>query len=97
MKSPLITDGNDGITLGFSKSCWKNKLNCSLSGGYLFSKRNEDKGTILTSSFQGRYTFWGKHQFRVSAFYTGNTPSSPTPDYPNYSESRAEIGYGFSF
>lgn len=97
MKSPVLSDGNDGVTLGGSKSWWKNKLVFSLSGGYLLGKRNGEKGTILTGSLQGRYNFYGRHQLRITGFYTGNTPDHPTTVYPKYSESRGEISYGLSF
>jgi hypothetical protein len=97
MKSQLLTDGNDGVTLGLSKSWWNNRLTLSLSGGWLLSKRNGEKGRVLTGSFQSRYNFYGRHMLQITAFYTDNTPDKPTPAYPKYSESRAEIGYGFSF
>jgi hypothetical protein len=97
MKSQILTDGNDGVTLGLSKSLLKNKLNLSASGGWLFSKRNEEKGKVITGSFQSRYNFIGRHMLRITAYYTGSRPDHPTPLYPDYSETRAEVGYGFSF
>ena len=97
MKSQILTDGNDGVTLGLSKSLLKNKLNLSASGGWLFSKRNEEKGRVITGSFQCRYNFIGRHMLRITAYYTGSRPDHPTPLYPDYSETRAEVGYGFSF
>jgi hypothetical protein len=91
-----LKDGNDGVTLGLSKNWLKNKLNVSASGGWLLSKRNDEKGRILTGALQSRYRFFNRHQFRVTAYYTDSRPDSPTPTYPAYSEIRAEIGYGFS-
>jgi hypothetical protein len=97
LKSTSLTDENNGITLGLSKTALKNKLNISLSGGYLFNKRNDENGKIITGSLQCRYNFYGRHQLRVTGYYTGSRPDNPTPAYPNYTETRAEIGYGFSF
>lgn len=97
MKSQLLTDGNMGITLGLTKGLLKNKLNLSATGGYLFGKRNDEKSTILTSTLQGRYNFYGRHALRLNAYYLGNTPKSPSASFPKYTETRAEIGYGYSF
>lgn len=97
MKSQVLTDGNDGVTLGLAKSWLKNKLNLSASGGWLLSKRNEEKGRIITGNLQCRYNFIGRHVFRAVAYYTDSRPDSPTPVYPAFSELRAELGYGFSF
>ncbi|WP_343306548.1 hypothetical protein AAHN97_05475 [Chitinophaga niabensis] len=97
MKSQVLQDGNMGVTLGGSKSWLKNKLNIYVTGGYLLSKRNEEKGHIINGSMQGRYNIYGPHAFRVSAFYTVNTPDHPSVSYPKFSELRAEAGYGFSF
>jgi len=97
LQSSIITDENNGVTLGISKALLKSKLNFSVSGGYLFNKRNEEKGKILTGSLQCRYLFYGRHQLRVSAYYTGSTPDHPSLIYPKYTETRTEIGYGFSF
>lgn len=96
LKSPSLKDGNDGVTLGLSKNWLKNKLNLSASGGWLLSKRNEEKGRIITGALQSRYRFFHRHQFRVTAYYTDSRPDTPTPIYPAYAELRAEIGYGFS-
>jgi hypothetical protein len=97
MKSISLTDGNDGLTLGLSKSWLKNKLILSASGSYLLSKRNEEKGRIINSSLQCRYNFLNRHQLRVVAYYTDSRPDHPTTAYPQFTETRAEIGYGFSF
>jgi hypothetical protein len=97
LKSPLLTDGNDGVTLGLSKSWLKSRLNLSASGGWLLSKRNDEKGRVITGSLQCRYNFIDRHVFRITAYYTDSRPDHPTPVYPSYSETRAEIGYGFSF
>jgi len=97
LKSSILEDGNDGATLGASKSWLKNKLNLSASGGWLFSKRNDEKGRVITGSLQCRYNFLRGHLFRVTAYYTNSRPDHPTPVYPDYSEMRAEVGYGFSF
>jgi hypothetical protein len=97
MKSPMLTDGNDGVTLGVAKGWLNNRLNLSASGGWLFSKRNDEKGRVLTGNLQCRYNFFGRHLFRVTAYYTDSRPDDPTPVYPAFSEMRAEVGYGFSF
>ena len=97
MKSPVLTDGNDGVTLGVAKGWWNNRLNLSASGGWLFSKRNDEKGRVITGNLQCRYNFIGRHVFRVTAYYTDSRPDDPTPAYPAFSELRAEVGYGFSF
>ena len=97
MKSPSLTDGNQGVTLGLSGSWLKDKLMVSASAGYLWSKRNEEKGTIITSALQGRYNFYGRHVLHIRAFYTRNEPGTASALYPTYSEIRAEAGYGFSF
>ncbi len=97
MKGDQITDGNSGATIGGSKSWSKGKINFSASAGYLFSKRNDEKGKIITGSLQCRYNFFKKHALHLTAFYTGNTPDHPTVDYPKYTEYRVEAGYGFSF
>jgi hypothetical protein len=96
LKSSSLTDGSDGVTLGLAKSWLKNKLNLSASGGWLLSKRNEEKGRIINGSLQCRYNFINRHMLRITAYYTDSRPDSPTPSYPAYSETRAEIGYGFS-
>jgi hypothetical protein len=97
MKSPVLTDQNDGVTMGFSKSWLKNVLVLSASGGWLLSKRDEEKGRIITASMQCRYNFLRGHSLRATAYYTGSRPDNPTPSYPDFSETRAELGYGFSF
>jgi hypothetical protein len=97
MKSAGLTDGNSGLTLGASRSWDKGKLNLSASAGYLFSKRNDEKGRIITASLQGRYRFYKMHGLHLAAYFTGNSPDEPTAFYPKYTEYRAEIGYGFSF
>jgi hypothetical protein len=96
MNSISLTDGNDGITLGLSKSWLKNKLNLSASGGWLLSRRNDEKGRIINGALQCRYNFINRHMLRLTAYYTDSRPNNPTPIYPAYSETRAEIGYGFS-
>jgi hypothetical protein len=96
MESIILTDGNDGVTLGVSKSWLKNKFNLSASGGWLLSKRNEEKGRIINGALQCRYNFINRHMLRLTAYYTDSRPNNPTPTYPAYSETRAEIGYGFS-
>jgi hypothetical protein len=97
MKTNQLTDANMGAILGGSKSWKKGKITFSMSGGYLISKRNEQKGRILTGSLQGRYNIYKKHALHLTAYYTGNTPNQPTAYYPKYSETRIEAGYGFSF
>lgn len=97
VKGMSLVDANMGATLGGSKAWYKGKLNISLSGSYLLSKRNEEKGKILSGSFQGRYNFIRKHSLHVTAYYTANTPDNVTTYYPKYTESRIEIGYGLSF
>jgi hypothetical protein len=96
LKSMALTDENDGVTLGVSKSWLKNKLNVSASSSWLLSKRNDEKGRIINGSLQCRYNFINRHMLRITAYYTDSRPSNPTPTYPAYSETRAEIGYGFS-
>jgi hypothetical protein len=96
LKSRSLTDGSDGVTLGVSKSWLKNKLNLSASSGWLLSKRNEEKGRIINGALQCRYNFINRHMLRITAYYTDSRPNNPTPSYPKYSETRAEIGYGFS-
>ncbi|MEO5681562.1 MAG: hypothetical protein ABIQ88_02915 [Chitinophagaceae bacterium] len=96
LKSPLLKDGNNGVTLGLSKNALKNALTLAASGGWLLSKRNDEKGRIITGSLQCRYQFFRRHQFRVSAYYTDSKPDNPAPAYPHYTETRAEVGYGFS-
>jgi hypothetical protein len=97
LKGATLTDGNMGATIGGSKSWMKGKLNFSLSGGYLLSKRNEEKGKIITGSLQARYNFIGRHALHITAYYTNNSPDNVTPYYPKYTETRVEAGYGFSF
>ena len=96
LKSPVLKDGNNGLTLGFSKAALKNALSVSASAGWLLSKRNEEKGRIITGSLQCRYRLLRQHQIRLSAYYTDSRPDNPSPAYPHYNETRAEIGYGFS-
>ncbi|MBS1598598.1 MAG: hypothetical protein JST75_10275 [Bacteroidetes bacterium] len=97
MKGDQLTDQNMGATVGASKSWKKGKITISASGGYLLSKRNEEKGKIITASLQSRYNFYKKHALHLTAYFTSNTPDQPTSYYPKYSESRVEVGYGFSF
>jgi hypothetical protein len=96
LKSAFLTDGSDGVTFGVSKSWLKNKLNLSVSSGWLASKRNDEKGRIINGSLQCRYNFINRHTLRITAYYTDSRPDNPTPVYPKYTETRAEIGYGFS-
>lgn len=96
LKSSFLADGNDGVTLGLSKSWLKNKLNVSASSGWLISKRNEEKGRIINGALQCRYNFINRHMLRVTVYYMDSRPNNPTPTYPKYTETRAEIGYGFS-
>ena len=96
LKSPLLKDGNNGVTLGLSKSAFANALTVSASGGWLLSKRNDEKGRIITGSLQCRYQFFHRHQLRISASYTDSRPDNPVPAYPHFTETRGEIGYGFS-
>jgi hypothetical protein len=96
LKSAFLTDGSDGVTFGVSKSWLKNKLNLSASSGWLASKRNDEKGRIINGSLQCRYNFINRHMLRITAYYTDSRPNDPTPVYPKYTETRAEIGYGFS-
>jgi hypothetical protein len=96
LKSAFLTDGSDGVTFGVSKSWLKNKLNLSASSGWLASKRNDEKGRIINGSLQCRYNFINRHMLRITAYYTDSRPDNPTPVYPKYTETRAEIGYGFS-
>jgi hypothetical protein len=97
MKSDLITDANHGLTIGGSKAWFRNKLNLSASTGYLLSKRNEEKGKILTGSVQAKYQFYGPHMLKLVGYYTGNRPDMNTAAYPRFTEWRVEAGYGFSF
>jgi hypothetical protein len=97
MKSAGLTDENHGLTGGGSKSWMKGKLNFSVSASYLLGKRNDEQGKIITGSLQGRYRFYKQHAFHLRAYYTGNRPDQAKAEYPEYSESRVEVGYGFSF
>jgi hypothetical protein len=97
MKGPQITDGNMGPTIGGSKSWFNGRLNLSVSGSYLLSKRNEEGGTIITGSLQGRYNFYKRHALHLTAYYTDNQPGTVTDYYPKYTETRVEAGYGVSF
>lgn len=96
LKSPMLKDGNNGVTLGLSKTACKNTMTVSASGGWLLSNRNDEKGRIITGSLQCRYQFFHRHQFRISAYYTDSKPDQPSPAYPHFTETRGEIGYGFS-
>lgn len=97
MKGNGLTDGNMGATLGGSKTWGKGKIVLSANAGYLLSKRNEEKGRILTGSLQLRYKLFKGQALHLMAYYTDNTPDHPTSYYPKYTETRAEAGYGFSF
>jgi hypothetical protein len=97
LSSAVLTDGNDGITLGGSKGWLKNKLNLSANAGYLISKRDEEKGRVLNGNFQCRWAIYGRHALHAGLLYTNSRPDHPNPVYPAYTETRGEIGYGFSF
>ena len=97
MKSDLLRDANQGITIGGAKSWTGNKLNLNASTGFLLSKRNDEKGKVLTGSLQARYQFYGPHSLKVTGYYTGNRPDHPSDSYPKFTEWRTEVGYGFSF
>lgn len=96
LSSSLLKDENNGITLGGTKNWLKDKLTVSASSGWLLSKRNEEKGRIITGSLQARYRVSSRHQLSLISYYTDSRPNKPTPDYPAYSEVRAELGYQFS-
>jgi opacity protein-like surface antigen len=96
MQSALIEDRNRGLTIGGSKSALENRLSVSISMGYLFAERNNEQGTIINGSLQGRYAVHRRHALRLSAYHTGNTPDKPSAAYPKFTETRAEFGYGFT-
>lgn len=96
MESALIGDKNRGLTIGGSKSSSDNRLHVSASASYLLAERNNEKGTIVNLSLQGRYAVHRRHALRLSAYHMGNTPDKPSEAYPKFSETRAEFGYGFT-
>lgn len=93
LQSDLLRDANRGLTLGGSKAWLENKLHLSASLSYLFNQRNNEKGRILTGSLNGRYNFRRAQAFRLSMYYTDNTPQSPSELYPKFFEMRGEVGY----
>ncbi len=99
LKSASLTDNNQGLTLGLSKSLMDNKLNLNLSGGYLLGKRGADKSNIINSSAQISYNVYKNHRLSLNSNYISNNPSgelTPTTQ-KKFSELRAEVAYGFQF
>jgi len=93
----LIRDQNSGITLGGTKSMLSNKLNVSLSSGFLFSNRNGERGKILNESLQARYTIDRHNNFNFMLMFLGNYPDQPSELMRRFNETRIELGYGYNF
>lgn len=93
MQSELLRDMNRGVTVGGSKAWLQNKLQISGNLGYLFNKRNSERGRIQTGALHGRYNLHRMQALRLSIYYTDNTPETPSEIYPKYYEFRGEVGY----
>jgi hypothetical protein len=97
MDAAGTTDNNDGGTFSVTKALFKSALSLSGSAGYFFDKRNDGNSNIVNLSANVTYTFAKRHSFNSLFYYTNNKPKNITALVPGYTETRAELGYQYSF
>jgi hypothetical protein len=97
LEAANIKESNQGLTLGGSKGFLKNKLNANFSAGYILGDRNAEKSTITNSNLQVSYQVSKNHRLSLNGMFLNTKPKSETSSIQKFSETRAEIGYGFNF
>jgi hypothetical protein len=99
LSSATLTDTNNGLTVGLTKSLLQNKLSLSASGGFMLGNRGTDNSNIINSNAQLSYQLYKNHRLSLNSNYLSSSPKGePTAtSQRKYSELRAEIAYGFQF
>jgi hypothetical protein len=95
--APGTTDQNKGGTLGFSKSFFKSAFLVSASTGYFTGNRSGSDDHTVNASANLQYKFLNRHSLSALFFYTNDKPANVSQLLPGFSETRAELAYGYSF
>jgi hypothetical protein len=95
--APGTNDKNTGGTLGFSKTFLKSALLVSASGGYFAGQHSGVNDNTINASGNLTYKFLNRHVLSALFFYTNDKPANATQLAPGFSETRAELAYGYSF
>lgn len=90
-------DDNQGLTLGASKTLFRNTLLCSATGGYFLGDKAGGKDNTVNASANLQYRFLKHHSVNALFFYTNDTPKNISQYMPAFSETRAELAYNYSF
>jgi len=92
------TDLNQGLQLSADRPFLeKDALRLSLRGSWLAARRFGEPGRIVGTGLRGTYRAGRHHGLRLDVAYTAHQPTRDTPANPRYAETRAELGYGFTF
>lgn len=95
--APGTSDKNTGATLGFNKSFLKSAFIVSASGGYFAGQHSGVNDNTINGSANLQYKFLNRHSLSALFFYTNDKPVAVSPLTPAFSETRAELAYGYSF
>ncbi|MBF9220255.1 hypothetical protein [Hymenobacter ruricola] len=90
-------DLNRGLQLSADRPFLKqDALRLGLRGSWLSARRFGEPGRIVGGGVRATYRAGRHHSFRLDAAYTARQPDQDTPSNPRYTETRGEIGYGFT-
>lgn len=91
--------GNNGVTLGGTKTFFDNKLSLGINSSTVISQnRDKSHNLIFNNGFQGTYKTGKIHSFSLNINHIANYPQSGiTYDNPKYMEYRVEIVYAMNF
>ncbi len=95
--APGTSDKNTGATLGFNKSFLKSAFLVSASAGYFAGQHSGVNDNTINASANLQYKFLNRHSLSALFFYTNDKPVAVSPLTPAFSETRAELAYGYSF
>ena len=91
-----LTDQNQGLTLGLTKSFANKTFTGNISGSYLTGKRNGNDTRIYNGTAQISYTIKKHHRFSLNA-NTNNTTVLAAGGNQQISYSRVDIVYAYQF
>jgi hypothetical protein len=95
--APGESDKNKGGTLGFNKTFLKSAFLVSASAGYFAGQHGGTNDHTINGSANLTYKFLNRHSLNALFFYTNDKPVNATPLTPAFFETRAELGYAYSF
>ncbi len=95
--APGTSDKNTGATLGFNKSFLKSAFLVSASAGYFAGQHSGVNDNTINASANLQYKFLNRHTLSTLFFYTNDKPVAVSLLTPAFSETRAELAYGYSF